>query len=210
MLCVCSAGSHRTCQCSGGRWTTAWRTRHTASTATTWWADIPRGRPPSSPGPSTRLSTASYPSPLCIPLSPPGPDAQGSSPRHNTNSALPLLLFDISIYKYIQIYFKASPPRPARLAARTEGGEGACLSTLNHWQEVECAAARRGGEGTKGRTPVNVVIRFCLPCIETTRETKCTFSFVTFWTMFIMIDFKNPQRRDNKPTCDWAFYRVVS
>lgn len=81
---------------------------------------------PASPRPPTPHLSAS-PSP------PPGPDAQGSSPRHDTNSALPLLLFDISIYKYIQIYFKASPPRPARLAARTEGGgEGACLSTLNH------------------------------------------------------------------------------
>lgn len=100
---------------------------------------------PASPRPPTPHLSAS-PSP------PPGPDAQGSSPRHDTNSALPLLLFDISIYKYIQIYFKASPPHPARLAARTEGGGG---SMSEHSESLTGSGVRRSQKRRRGDERTN-------------------------------------------------------
>lgn len=84
LLSPVSAGSPRTYRCSGGKSTTAWRTRPTASIATTWWADIPHSRV----SPCCRrphLAPPLPPSPLCIGphrLPPPlGPDAQGSSPQ---------------------------------------------------------------------------------------------------------------------------------
>lgn len=76
--CVHSAGLRRTCLCSEGKSTTAWRTRHTASTATTWWADIPHRRvlpscrqsfpvlPPSPPPPSLHQPLPSRPGPGCL------------------------------------------------------------------------------------------------------------------------------------------------
>lgn len=77
------AGLLRTYRCSGGKSTTAWRTQPTASTATTWWADIPHSRVLPSrrqssplPSPLPRSSTASLPS-LHQPPPPPSPLGPG-------------------------------------------------------------------------------------------------------------------------------------
>lgn len=131
------AGLLRTYRCSGGKSTTAWRTQPTASTATTWWADIPHSRvlpsrrqssPLHSPPPSLLhslppLSASASPAPHPPWARMPGDhlltpihdvwdcwltSANNPTPPHHHYYPPSSSFFDISIYKYIQIYFKAS------------------------------------------------------------------------------------------------------
>lgn len=185
-LRVC-AGLLRTYRCSGGKSTTAWRTQPTASTATTWWADIPHSRvlpscrqilhlpsllhslpplsasaslPPWARMPRDHLLTPIHDVRDCWLTSanktpPPPPTIPSSS------------FFDISIYKYIQIYFKAS----LRWSDSSWRGRGCMLKHSKSLpEEGEGAVGVKGGEGGwgwgRGWLLVNVVIRFCLPCIE--------------------------------------------
>lgn len=226
IVSTCPSGSLRTCRCSDGKSTTAWRTRRTASTATTWWADIPHRTIPPVPQMGACPLLHLSPPPLCIslvPLSLPllGPGCPGEnrlfhlllltnihdlreccwshsakcpapaqpSPAHSLPLSFPLCsFFDISIYKYIQIYFKAS------------------LTVEQRGAHVRAFAAEGGVGGREGLgivrwgPPVNVVICFCPPCIDKhtgniIKKTRVHFFPNILNNVYKKIEFKKTKNR---------------